>query len=36
VDHYSYVPVFFGFGIIPLLAAAIVWRLPGAGAAQAN
>ena len=28
VDHYSYTPVFFGFGLIPLLAAAIVWRLP--------
>lgn len=28
VDHYSYVPVFFGFAIIPLLAAAIVWTLP--------
>ena len=28
VDHYSYVPVFFGFGLMPLLAAAIVWTLP--------
>lgn len=28
VDHYSYVPVFFGFGLIPLIAAAIVWKLP--------
>ncbi len=28
VDHYSYVPVFIGFGILPLIAAAIVWWLP--------
>jgi ACS family hexuronate transporter-like MFS transporter len=28
VDHYSYVPVFIGFGILPLIAAAIVWALP--------
>jgi ACS family hexuronate transporter-like MFS transporter len=28
VDHYSYVPVFFGFGILPLIAAGIVWSLP--------
>ena len=28
VDHYSYVPVFFGFGLIPLIAATIVWTLP--------
>jgi ACS family hexuronate transporter-like MFS transporter len=28
VDHYSYIPVFFGFGLIPLIAAAIVWTLP--------
>jgi ACS family hexuronate transporter-like MFS transporter len=28
VDHYSYVPVFFGFGLMPLIAAAIVWTLP--------
>jgi ACS family hexuronate transporter-like MFS transporter len=28
VDHYSYIPVFIGFGILPLIAAAIVWRLP--------
>jgi len=31
VDHYSYVPVFIGFGILPLIAAAIVWRLPEPG-----
>ncbi len=28
VDHYSYVPVFVGFGLIPLISAAIVWTLP--------
>lgn len=28
VDHYSYVPVFVGFGILPLIAASIVWSLP--------
>jgi ACS family hexuronate transporter-like MFS transporter len=28
VDHYSYVPVFVGFGILPLVAAAIIWCLP--------
>ena len=28
VDHYSYVAVFFGFGILPLIAAAIIWSLP--------
>ncbi len=31
VDHYSYVPVFVGFGILPLIAATIVWHLPAAG-----
>ncbi len=30
VDHYSYVPVFVGFGILPLVAAAMIWRLPEA------
>ncbi len=30
VDHYSYVPVFVGFGILPLIAASIVWFLPEA------
>ncbi len=34
VDHYSYVPVFAGFGILPLIAAAIVWTLPGGGAVE--
>lgn len=34
VDHYSYVPVFFGFGVIPLVAAAIVWWLPPAEKGQ--
>ncbi|MFB3779686.1 MAG: MFS transporter [Bryobacteraceae bacterium] len=28
VDHYSYVPAFIGFGILPLIAAGIVWFLP--------
>jgi len=28
VDHYSYVPVFVLFGILPLIAAGIVWSLP--------
>ncbi|MEJ7605480.1 MAG: MFS transporter [Bryobacteraceae bacterium] len=28
VDHYSFVPVFLGFGIMPLIAAALVWALP--------
>ena len=28
VDNYSYVPVFIGFGILPLISAAIVWSLP--------
>jgi ACS family hexuronate transporter-like MFS transporter len=31
VDHYSYVPVFVGFGILPLIAASIVWFLPEGG-----
>jgi ACS family hexuronate transporter-like MFS transporter len=34
VDHYSYVPVFFGFGILPLIGAAIVWMLPEGGEAH--
>lgn len=29
VDHYSYVPVFIGFGLIPLICAAIVWFVSG-------
>jgi len=29
VDHYSYVPVFTGFGIVPLICAAILWTLVG-------
>ena len=33
VDHYSYVPVFVGFGILPLVAAAMIWYLPPASAA---
>ncbi len=27
VEHYSYIPVFFGFGIMPLISAAILWTL---------
>jgi ACS family hexuronate transporter-like MFS transporter len=27
VDHYSYVPVFVGFGVLPLVSAAILWNL---------
>ena len=27
VDHFSYVPVFIGFGIMPLIAAAIFWTI---------
>jgi ACS family hexuronate transporter-like MFS transporter len=33
VDHYSYVPAFVGFGILPLIAAAMVWCLPQASEA---
>jgi MFS transporter, ACS family, hexuronate transporter len=29
IDHYSYVPVFFGFGLMPLVCAAILWILLG-------
>jgi ACS family hexuronate transporter-like MFS transporter len=29
VDHYSYTPVFIGFGLIPLICAAILWLLVG-------
>jgi MFS transporter, ACS family, hexuronate transporter len=29
VEHYSYVPVFFGFGIMPLICAVILWTLMG-------
>ena len=29
VDHYSYVPVFIGFGILPLISSAIIWTLVG-------
>jgi len=29
VDHYSYTPVFAGFGIVPLICAAILWTLVG-------
>ena len=29
VDHYSYTPVFIGFGILPLICATILWTLLG-------
>jgi ACS family hexuronate transporter-like MFS transporter len=29
VDHYSYTPVFIGFGIMPLICALILWSLAG-------
>jgi MFS transporter, ACS family, hexuronate transporter len=29
VDHYSYVPVFIGFGILPLICATLIWTLLG-------
>ena len=29
VDHYSYTPVFFGFGVMPLICAGILWTLLG-------
>jgi len=28
VDHYSYFPVFVGFGILPLIGAGIIWSMP--------
>ena len=27
VEHHSYTPVFFGFGVIPLICATILWTL---------
>jgi ACS family hexuronate transporter-like MFS transporter len=29
IDHFSYVPVFIGFGIMPLVCAGILWTLLG-------
>jgi ACS family hexuronate transporter-like MFS transporter len=29
VDHYSYTPAFIGFGILPLVCAAILWVFLG-------
>jgi ACS family hexuronate transporter-like MFS transporter len=29
VDHYSYTPVFIGFGLLPVVCAAIVWTITG-------
>lgn len=34
VDHYSYTPVFIGFGIVPLIFALVVWTLMGSLASQ--
>jgi ACS family hexuronate transporter-like MFS transporter len=36
VDHYSYVPVFVGFGILPLMAAGIIWFMPDGSEAPAR
>jgi MFS transporter, ACS family, hexuronate transporter len=30
LDHCLYVPVFKGFGLMPLVCAGIIWTLPGA------
>src|ERR1035441_5604749 len=29
VDHYSYTPVFIGFGLMPLICAVVVWTVSG-------
>jgi MFS transporter, ACS family, aldohexuronate transporter len=29
VDHYSYTPVFIGFGLLPLVCASLLWALIG-------
>jgi ACS family hexuronate transporter-like MFS transporter len=29
VDHYSYTPVFIGFGVMPMICALIIWALLG-------
>jgi ACS family hexuronate transporter-like MFS transporter len=29
VDHYSYTPVFIGFGVLPLICALLLWTLIG-------
>jgi ACS family hexuronate transporter-like MFS transporter len=29
VDHYSYTPVFIGFGLLPLISSTIIWMLCG-------
>jgi ACS family hexuronate transporter-like MFS transporter len=29
VDHFSFAPVFFGFGVMPLICASILWKLSG-------
>ena len=29
LEHYSYTPVFFGFGVLPLICAGILWAFAG-------
>ena len=29
VEHYSYTPAFFGFGVLPLICASILWLFAG-------
>jgi ACS family hexuronate transporter-like MFS transporter len=29
VDHYSYTPVFIGFGVVPMICALVMWTLMG-------
>jgi MFS transporter, ACS family, hexuronate transporter len=36
VDHFSYVPVFFGFGLMPLVSVAIQWLFLGSLDASAG
>ncbi len=35
VEHYSYTPVFFGFGVLPLICATILWTLTKCDTGQA-
>jgi MFS transporter, ACS family, hexuronate transporter len=36
VDHYSYTPVFIGFGLMPLVCAGVLWLLPGPAAISSS
>ncbi|MDE3198338.1 MAG: MFS transporter, partial [Acidobacteriota bacterium] len=36
VQHYSWIPVFFGFGLIPLICATILWTVTPAGTTPAT